>query len=56
MNIPKLSQEAEAGSCVAQSILGTCYLDGIDVEIDYGKAFQFYRPLLTREHRVRWPI
>ena len=39
MNIAKLAQEAEAGSCVAQSILGTCYLDGIDVEIDFEKAF-----------------
>ena len=40
MNISRLSQEAEAGSCVAQSILGTCYLDGINVEVDYAKAFQ----------------
>ena len=40
MNISRLLQEAEGGSCVAQSILGICYLDGINVEVDYGKAFQ----------------
>src|SRR2546426_463005 len=40
MNIPDLQREAESGSVVAQSILGACYLYGIDVEVDYEQAFR----------------
>jgi uncharacterized protein len=40
MDIRDLRQKAESGSCVAQSILGSCYLDGIDVEADYQEAFR----------------
>ena len=41
MDIRELRQKAESGSCVAQSILGACYLDGIDVEADYQEAFRW---------------
>ena len=41
MNIAELRQKAESGSVVAQTILGTCYRDGIDVEVDYAEAFRF---------------
>src|SRR3954463_15436838 len=41
MNIPEMRQKAEGGSCVHQSILGICYLDGIDVERDYDEAFRW---------------
>jgi len=34
MNIPDLQRQAESGSVVAQAILGICYLDGIEVEVD----------------------
>lgn len=40
MNISDLRQKAESGSLVAQAILGACYLDGIEVEVDYGEAFR----------------
>ncbi len=40
MDILDLRQKAESGSCVAQSVLGACYLDGIDVEVDYQEAFR----------------
>lgn len=40
MDIRDLRQKAETGSCVAQSVLGSCYLDGIDVEVDYQEAFR----------------
>jgi uncharacterized protein len=40
MDIRELRQKAESGSCVAQSILGSRYLDGIDVEADYQEAFR----------------
>jgi TPR repeat protein len=40
MDIRDLRQKAESGSCIAQSILGSCYLDGIDVEADYQEAFR----------------
>jgi TPR repeat protein len=39
-NIPELRRKADAGSCVAQSILGGCYLYGLDVEVDYKEAFR----------------
>jgi TPR repeat protein len=40
-NIGEMREKAEAGSCVAQSILGLCYLYGHDVEVDYKQAFRF---------------
>src|ERR1700730_7949410 len=41
MNISDLRRTAESGNVVAQAALGTCYLDGIDVEVDYQEAFRF---------------
>ncbi len=38
MNISELRQRAELGSVVAQAVLGACYLDGIDVEVNYVEA------------------
>jgi TPR repeat protein len=40
MNIADLRKKAESGNLVAQTVLGLCYLDGIDVEIDYREAFR----------------
>ena len=40
MNISDLKQKAESGSLAAQSILGSCYLEGIEVEVDYSEAFR----------------
>lgn len=40
-DIAKMRQNAEAGSCPSQCMLGLCYLYGIDVEIDYKEAFRF---------------
>jgi len=40
-NIAEMREKAEAGSCVAQSIIGLCYLYGHDVEVDYKEAFRF---------------
>jgi TPR repeat protein len=48
MGIIKLSMEARAGSCVAQSIQAACYLERIDVEIDYARAVELYRQLPSR--------
>ena len=41
MDIEETRRKAEAGSSVAQSILGISYLYGIDVPIDYNEAFRF---------------
>ncbi len=41
MNIQDLRRKAESGSVVAQSILGVCYLDGIDTKVDYTEALRF---------------
>ncbi len=58
-NITEIRKRAEAGSCVAQSILGISYLHGIDVGVDYKEAFRFLsaaanqgasRPLLNLAH------
>ena len=40
LDIADLRRKAEAGSCVSQSVLGCCYLYGIDVEVSYGEAFR----------------
>src|SRR5579862_5891934 len=40
MDIRDLRRKADSGSPVARSILGICYLCGIDVQIDYKEAFQ----------------
>ncbi len=40
MNIEELREKAKSGDCVAQTVLGMCYLDGIGTEIDYGQAYR----------------
>jgi len=40
MNISDLRQKAQQGSAVAQTLLGTCYLEGIEVEVDHKEAFR----------------
>ena len=40
-DISELRRKAEAGSCVAQSILGLYYLNGLEVEVNYSEAFRF---------------
>ncbi len=41
MNILDLRQEAESGNVAAQSILGICYLDGVETQVDYALARRF---------------
>jgi len=48
MNIPHLRQEVASGNCVAQAILGICYLDGIDTEVDYKEAFRLLSAAVVR--------
>jgi len=38
MNVERLERQAAAGSVVAKTVLGTCYLDGIDVAVDHERA------------------
>ena len=40
MRISELGQKAERGNAVAQTALGVCYLEGIDVEVDDNKALR----------------
>ena len=40
MNIQKLRRGADSGSRVDQSVLGLCYLYGVDVQVDYKEAFR----------------
>lgn len=40
LDISELRRKAESGSSVGQSMLGICYLYGIDVQIDYKEAFR----------------
>ena len=40
MNIEELCRGAESGSRVDQSVLGLCYLYGVDVHVDYQEAFR----------------
>src|ERR1700722_14953235 len=40
MNIHELRRRADSGSPVDQSVLGLCYLYGVDVEVDYKEAFR----------------
>jgi uncharacterized protein len=40
-DINELRRKAEAGSCVAQSVIGLHYLYGLEVEVDYSEAFRF---------------
>jgi TPR repeat protein len=40
MNIPDLRHRAESGSAVAQTLLGICYLEGVEVEADHKEAFR----------------
>jgi len=41
IDIGELRKKAERGNVAAQSILGICYLDGIDVKTDYAEAYHF---------------
>jgi TPR repeat protein len=41
VDIKKLQSSAEAGSIVAQTLLGMCYLDGIGIAQDYDSAFKW---------------
>jgi TPR repeat protein len=41
LDIADMRRKAETGSCVAQGMLGVCYLYGHDVEVDYKEAFRF---------------
>ena len=40
MRISELREKAERGNAVAQTVLGVCYLEGIDVEVDDTKALR----------------
>lgn len=40
MNIQELRRGADFGSRVDQSVLGLCYLYGVDVQVDYQEAFR----------------
>jgi len=40
LSIPDLRHRAESGSAVAQTILGICYLEGVQVEVDHQEAFR----------------
>jgi uncharacterized protein len=40
MNIQELRRRADSGSRVDQSVLGLCYLYGVDVQVDYQEAFR----------------
>ncbi len=40
LNIPDLRHRAESGSAVAQTILGICYLEGVEVEVNHQEAFR----------------
>src|SRR5260370_17205101 len=40
MNIHELRRGADSGSRVDQSVLGLCYLYGVDVQVDHKEAFR----------------
>ncbi len=40
MNIHELRRKADSGSRGSQSVLGLCYLFGVDVQVDYKEAFR----------------
>jgi TPR repeat protein len=40
MNIQELRRGADSGSRADQSVLGLCYLYGVDVQVDYKEAFR----------------
>jgi TPR repeat protein len=40
MDFADLRKRAESSNRVAQTIMGTCYLDAIDVEVDLTEAFR----------------
>jgi hypothetical protein len=43
LSIPDLRHRAESGSAVAQTILGICYLEGVEVEVNHEEAFRLLR-------------
>ena len=48
MDINQLQAEAEAGSVVAQGLLGISYLYGLDVPRDYAAALRWLTPAVER--------
>jgi uncharacterized protein len=48
MNIRELREKAESGGCIAQTVLGICYLDGIGTEVDYREAFRLLSDAATQ--------
>jgi len=49
LNINDMRRKAEAGSCVAQGVLGICLLYGIEVETDYAEAFRWLSPAAEQQ-------
>ena len=43
MDLIELQRRADSGSCVAQTALGLCFLDGIGTEIDLEAAYRYLR-------------
>jgi len=41
MDVRALRSRAESGDAIAQAIVGICYLDGLDVTVNYADAFRF---------------
>jgi len=52
MDINELQHQADSGNGVAQCILGICYLDGVDVPVDYAKAFHLLSAAAAQEDHV----
>ena len=48
MDIGDLRKKAAKGNVAVQTILGICYLDGIDVEVDYQEAYFFLSAAASR--------
>jgi uncharacterized protein len=48
MDISVMRIRARDGNLADQTVLGICYLDGIEVEVDYQEAFRFLSPPAAR--------
>jgi TPR repeat protein len=48
MDVGALRSRAESGDAIAQAIVGICYLDGLEVEVNYGDAFRFLSAAAAR--------
>lgn len=53
-DIRDIRKKGEAGSVVAQTVLGVSYLHGINVEADYEEAFQWLTEASAKVHLGRW--